>query len=530
MSRSSRWFVPLTFAVLLAAAGSLMLPAQVGHALAPAKQIIYLDSGGQILVDSFLNNQRQTLWGSGLQNGWTNFTTGDFNGDGIKEIIATKGGTIQSFNPQYTSSPLAFHDQLPSSDIYGSGYQWHLLAAGDFRGLGRDQLLVSYQYYCLSCGYYTEEIRMYVFGTSSGWTQQYVDSDDYPLAAMTAGDVNHDGLDDMVIALGSSDRPILAIFAGPNLSNNPPLYAESQFCGPWLAAQVGNMYTNPDGTDTKRPGDEIVLSRTGDNCYNTIDFEYWNSDSGSLDNWGSSLNYTFQPSWTKLALGDADGDVGHDDEVFGLRPPSYSGQVYLELMSPGTTLSDRDIAAGDYASWAQIAAGDVNADGLADLVMIGPAAYRVYYNNVAYNNDFLNVPGSFATTALAVDTIFTDVSPVVTPSTVAFMYDKTTPSNSTPSSARVQIIKPLPTVQWTASLGSAASWLQFSPTSGTTAASGALPSSFTVSFDQATAASLAVGSYSAVVNVQVGSTLRQVTVNLIVANHVNKTDLPIIAR
>ena len=186
------------------------------------------------------------------------------------------------------------------------------------------------------------------------------------------------------------------------------------------------------------------------------------------------------------------------------------------------------MAAGDYANWSQIAAGDVTGDGLADLVMIGPAGYRVY-PSVAANNSSVNVPGTFAqtptTSALAVDTIFTDLSLAVTPSVVNFMFDKNTPSNSGPLSADVQVSKPGAPVQWTASVpGGNPSWLA-SPTSPTTGSTGG---KFTVTVSPG---KLSVGAYQTVVNVHTNVPPdRTVTVNLKVVNHVNKTDLPFLAK
>jgi hypothetical protein len=145
MQRSFKSIVLVACAVLLALGGSGLMPAPRALAepaapTATAQQIIYLDVNGKIRADAWQQTSQSLLpiWDSGGSNGWTNIVTGDFNGDGKADIVATKlngNGTssIRAFFPV-----LGFDNAVDPSDL-PAGWQYHLLAAGNFQRLvGRD--------------------------------------------------------------------------------------------------------------------------------------------------------------------------------------------------------------------------------------------------------------------------------------------------------------------------------------------------------------------------------------------------------
>ncbi len=229
--------------------------------------------------------------------------------------------------------------------------------------------------------------------TSANWTaesNQGLAGFGYSVAS--AGDVNHDGYDDVIVGApdydnGSTDEGRAFVFHGSatGLSPTPNWTAESDQAGAvfgWSVASAGDV--NGDGFD-----DVIVGAPYAD---------YGQAEEGAVAVYhGSATGLQVLPAWTAqsdqagagfglsvAAAGDVNGD-GYDDVIVGA-PSADFGQINegwaalflgsaigLQALPDWTAQSDQ-VEATFGTSVA--AAGDVNGDGYDDVIIGAPnAAY-----------------------------------------------------------------------------------------------------------------------------------------------------------
>jgi hypothetical protein len=276
---------------------------------------------------------------------------GDFNGDGIKDLLIGQRCTSNEgyaawvvfghANPWGASrdvyaSPLTGSDGFQLLSNGGIYYGW-TVGAGDIDGDGIDDIFLgvaSYQ-------------SMIVFGKHN-WTtpivvDSYVDGNTgfmvttnggYGMNYLYAADINGDGIKDLIVAqpyVNGHNRPVWVLFGHAK---------------PWTHPR--NLITSPptgtDGTTITNP-----------------------AVSGSL---GNSLDFA-----------DVNGDGITDLLIGDIYPNSYAGKAYLlygkSSWSASTDLSTLDgttgtvfngAAAGDYAG-ASVSIGDLDGDGHPDLVI-----------------------------------------------------------------------------------------------------------------------------------------------------------------
>ena len=229
-----------------------------------------------------------------------------------------------------------------------------------------------------------DEISLALLDGSNGFTLTGIDSFDYSGASVSsAGDVNGDGYDDLIIG---------ARFADPNGEGS------------------GETYVVYGGASA--PGTDGVLALSA--LDGTNGFTLTGIDSG--DRSGVSVS----------SAGDVNGD-GYDDLIIGARlGPTRMGRVraktyvvYGGANAPGTdgvlALSALDgksgftltgIDSGDYSGFSVSSAGDVNGDGYGDLIIGADRGNRVDPNGEGSGETYVvyggaNAPGTDGVLALS---------------------------------------------------------------------------------------------------------------------------------
>lgn len=285
---------------------------------------------------------------------------GDFNGDGIKDLLIGQHCTSTNAawvvfghaNPWAASrdvyaAPLTGSDGFQLLSNSGIYYGW-TVGAGDIDGDGIDDLFLGV----------ASSQSLVLFGKNT-WTtpitvDTYVDGSTgfmvttnggYGMNYLYAADINNDGIKDLIVAqpyVNGHNRPVWVLFGHAK---------------PWTHPR--NLITSPptgaDGTTITNP-----------------------AVSGSL---GNSLDFA-----------DVNGDGITDLLIGDIYPNSYAGKAYLlygkSSWSASTDLSTLDgttgtvfngAAAGDYAG-ASVSIGDLNGDGHPDL---GIGSYMASPNGVS---------------------------------------------------------------------------------------------------------------------------------------------------
>ncbi len=324
-------------------------------------------------------------------------TAGDVNGDGYSDILVgnhlymsglQRFGRVDLFLGS-AAGPATTPDW--SYEVSGSTYfGYSVSTAGDVNGDGYDDVIIGAPHYS---GSFTQGGRAYVFhGSAHGlpsnpnWT--FTGDQDTAWCGMcvaTAGDVNGDGYDDVLVTspqeAGTYElegRVDLFYGSASGLAIHPNWSRNSLTIGYFLVSAAGAGDINGDGYDdivAGMPGAENYIGYTGKvRCWYgsaTGPSPFYTDISGPavLSRFGTSVS----------VVGDVNGD-GYADVLVGA--PGYLndvGQVLLYLGQAGgisTTpnWTRNGIEAGSRRGESVFAAGDYNGDGNAD-VIVGTPGY-----------------------------------------------------------------------------------------------------------------------------------------------------------
>ena len=321
-------------------------------------------------------------------SGWSVSSAGDVNGDGYDDLIIGAWGARRNRDNDVGETYIVYggasapgtNGVLDLSDLDGtdgfilngidagdrSGHS--VSSAGDVNGDGYDDLIIGARYADPNGDSNAGETYVVYGGASAPGTGGVLDLSDLDgtngfilngidavdlsgWSVSSAGDVNGDGYDDLIIG---------AIGADPNVTN-----------------QAGETYVVYGGASA--PGEDGVLDLS--DLDGTDGFILNGIDAGDRSGWSVS------------SAGDVNGD-GYDDLIidalYGDPNGSNSGETYIVYggaSAPGTggvlDLSDLDgtdgfilngIDAGDESGRSVSSAGDVNGDGYDDLIIGAPSA------------------------------------------------------------------------------------------------------------------------------------------------------------
>ena len=328
------------------------------------------------------------------QFGWSVGTAGDVNGDGYADVIVGSprwdGGKVlegaawiyRGKEGGLTSAP----DWYERSDKAGAQFGWSVGTAGDVNGDGYSDVIVGAPTWTNG---QTEEGKAFVYEGSVGglppapaWSKESDNVDaQFGYSVGTAGDVNGDGLSDVIVGspfYKDDGKAWVYLGAEAGLRSAPHWHHDCDQSGSEFGYSVGTA------GDVNRDGySDIVV---GARMYN-----------GGLANegkaWvyhGSHAGLTRGPAWQKEGnkfnaqfgasvgtAGDTDGD-GYSDVIVGA--PSYDngqiGEGMAFVYEGGTTglstaplwSQDGDQGSAQYG-YSVGTAGDVNGDGYADIIV-----------------------------------------------------------------------------------------------------------------------------------------------------------------
>jgi hypothetical protein len=297
---------------------------------------------------------------------------GDVNDDGFDDVVLASLGTAYVY--QGSAQGLS---QAPS---WTSPYGGHVAGAGDVNGDGYDDVLSSGPFFFDKPNlYYGSAAGL---ATVPGWTPQ--DTPDQPeiKSIASAGDVNGDGFDDIIV--GSSNgftNPAVRVYLGAaGGAATSPAWTITQ-ADPYTA--LG--YSVASAGDVDGDGFDEVL--VGEPLYNVTEpFEVPATGRARLYS-GSALGPAAEPSWVTQRLvqfgwlgsavasaGDLNADGFADVLVGGLN--GFRGtepgivQVYLGSSSGPGLVPVLEVTGGflTHLGTSVAPAGDVNGDGFGDFL------------------------------------------------------------------------------------------------------------------------------------------------------------------
>ena len=392
-------------------------PRQLGHSVASAGDVNGDGYGDVVVGDGHLFGDSVTVWlyeGSALglatEPSWTSSEgdagddygysaagAGDVNGDGYSDVIVGEPRADKVYVFHGSASGLSTTAAWIESGEAGS-FGWSVASAGDVNRDGFDDVIIGAP--SLDNGS-NNEGRAYVYlGSASGLATEpaWTDESDQHFASFgwsvaSAGDVNGDGYGDVIggapyFDLGEPNEGIAVLYLGSasGLSTSFDWVADPDLAQTHYGTSVASAGdVNGDGF-----GDVIVgapqYGGSGDDPNGGRAFLYLGSPSGlgtSAEWIGEGFNFGEFGSFfgdSVASAGDIDGD-GYSDVIVGAREfdngESNVGAAFLYRGSAAALATEAAWTTDfghefDRVGSSIASAGDVNADGYADVLVGNP--------------------------------------------------------------------------------------------------------------------------------------------------------------
>jgi hypothetical protein len=343
--------------------------------------VIIGDGGGNAFIylgssSGLSSTASDTLTGSG-SFGVTVASAGDVNGDAFGDvIIGDSSGNAFVFNGTKSGIPTSI-STAANTLLTGSGnFGVSVASTGDINGDGYSDVIIG--------SYNTSSAYVYVGSPASSIpnsNQSIVGQnagDRYGISVSSAGDVNGDGYNDVVIgAIGYNNLTGAAYvyygsYTGLSISN--PSFLTLPYTGNFEAFGWSVAAADMDGDGY----DDLIISSDENTPSPGTVYIYKGSSSGIITSVFSTLvgiNSYDNFGYSVASAGDVNGD-GYDDVIIGSSGASSGiGAAYLYMGSPSgiitnasaDTLYNPGTDGGFGTSVAT--AGDINGDGYSDIII-----------------------------------------------------------------------------------------------------------------------------------------------------------------
>jgi len=313
---------------------------------------------------------------------------GDVNGDGFDDIIIGAGDYYSITSHAYIFYGGPTMDNIAEITLTGENmsdkFGHSVSSAGDVNGDGFDDVIVGALYNNLSAG------RAYIFlgGTTMDNIADVImsgqsSSNHFGNSVSDAGDVNGDGFDDVVVGAGAfSSTGRSYIFYGGQVMDN---IADVVMTGDTPNTRFGFSVSSAGDVNNDGFSDVIVGTVNGETEKVFIFF------GGSLMNNIADVIMTGETAYDKFGIsvstaGDVNND-GFDDVIIGA--PYYSsvaGRAYIcyggSSMDNSADVITTGEAGNNYFGGSVSSAGDVNNDGYSDIIV--GAEGLINYTGKAY--------------------------------------------------------------------------------------------------------------------------------------------------
>jgi hypothetical protein len=430
-------------------------------------QLVYLSYTGQIRVDDpgVMPGEKAFTWNSGDYQGYTNIAVGDFNGDGLNEIVGTRANLVDVFNPRLPSGT------LPVNVVqYQIDQPIRLLTTGDYNGDGRAEIAV---HHAEVYNGNVDSLAVFASPNGTGWYQVWTDSYSVYWQAIDSGDVNGDGITDLV-QISQNVQSIRVL----NGLDWPTRIADTYgYAGLWMTFAVGNIFEHT-GLYSKA---DLALLRTVDGGLPQLVLLRYDpnvdvklGDVGSFGVWN--------PTFNSITLADVAG-TGYKQPVM-LRDPQIAGNTSLLLQNPAgaSGVPPFERAAG---VWSIVRSGDLDGDGRDEIVIMRSDRYRIYDDATTGYAALPDVEGSYNPSWIVVANVKGDgeaQGPTMSygPKSLSF----TQKFGDTPTIQSIVVTNTIPgtaNIAYTAAPVEGTLWLRVNGTFGTT--TGQTPGTVGVTYD-----------------------------------------------
>ncbi|MDP2309080.1 MAG: FG-GAP-like repeat-containing protein [Pseudomonadota bacterium] len=219
--------------------------------------------------------------------------------------------------------------------------------------------------------------------TTPSWTVDGQEADGFGSASSSAGDVDNDGYDDVIVGApdhgSSTGRAYVYLGSSSGLSST----AATTLTGDGAGSQFGGAVSGAGDVDDDGY-DDVIVGAIGYDSYRGGAFVYLGSSAGVSTIAIATLSGEAESNYLGGAVSDA-GDVngdGHADVIVGAWGyGGLTGRAYVYLgSSSGVSSPAAATLTGEgtenYFAWSVSDAGDVDGDGYDD-VIVGAPAYDV---------------------------------------------------------------------------------------------------------------------------------------------------------
>ncbi|MBE2234548.1 MAG: VCBS repeat-containing protein [Anaerolinea sp.] len=455
-------------------------------------ELVIITSDGRLEArDPYVPTGFQPVVWSSPTAGFTDVATGDFNGDGTDEVVGLRGGEAVVYDPVRGAG----EPDVSRTFNATAGQFWRNVTTGDLDGDGRDELVLAE-----SSGSGTQMFAFKFVGNT--WNQTFSAFYGAPFVGLTTGNVigSSAGMRQQVVAIRNAGSNCQIIIFNP--ANNWQTLNEFTRNFPWTYVTVGDVTLDGAGKE------EIVVTRTGVGATLPSMFVFrWEQQFPELQDQEREV---FNPEFRWVAL--ADVNASGDKEVFLLRNNMDASQVALTSRNygndQGTPVFNELVG---QTQWNFIQAGDIDADGRDEVIVMSPNQYLIYTQpdvstaSTAYAGSFWR-GGNFAVGDL--DGQGQVAGPTLSVSPLSVDLNLQAGQNFSQPIAITNTGSG--TLNWSATVVDGSAWLSLSPSNGTAPTTAQL---------MVSTGGVAPGSYVGRVRIDApgaNSTPQTITVNLVV--------------